>query len=135
MTFEPRVFLAREIAKKKRATAMMDLSDGLAGDATHLAAASGVAIDVDLERVPVAPDVAAVAARLGMPPTAFAAQGGEDYELLAALPPDFGEDGARRFRAEVGLALTRVGAARAGTGVRLLSGGAEVALRGYDHFA
>jgi thiamine-monophosphate kinase len=116
------------------AQAMMDISDGLAGDVPHLAAASGVAIEVALERVPLHPAVAAVAASSGEPAAEFAARGGEDYELLVALPADFGPAEAAQFGRECGLLLTRIGEARAGAGVRFLAGERAVALRGFDHF-
>jgi thiamine-monophosphate kinase len=105
------------------ATAMMDLSDGLAGDAGHLAAASNVSIELELERVPVHPAVTAA------DPEIFAVAGGEDYELLVCLPAPFaGEQAA-------GVPLTRIGSVVAGQGVRLLRGGKAIPLpSGYNHF-
>jgi thiamine-monophosphate kinase len=106
------------------ATAMMDLSDGLAGDAGHLAAASGVAIDLDLARLPVHPSVPGPDTQL------FAASGGEDYELLVTLPPAFGSDSA------AGTPLARIGTVSEGTGVRLLRDGKAVPLPpSYNHFS
>jgi thiamine monophosphate kinase len=64
----------------------------------------------------------------------FAGQGGEDYELLVALPAGFGADQAQVFRKATGVALTRIGAVESGSGVRLLLGGDEISLAGYDHF-
>ena len=68
------------------ATAMIDVSDGLAGDALHLAEASGVGLEVHDASVPLAPGVAEAAALLGRDPMELALGGGEDFVLAAALP-------------------------------------------------
>jgi thiamine-monophosphate kinase len=111
---------------------MIDLSDGLAGDVAHMAAASGAELDIELDCLPLGEGVSAEAARSNLPASQFAAEGGEDYELLVALPPGF--DSADRFFAECGVRLTAVGEVRAGSGVRLSLNGRVLQLRGFDHF-
>jgi thiamine-monophosphate kinase len=68
------------------ATAMLDVSDGLAGDALHLAEASGVGVEIRDATVPLAPGVAEAAELLGRDPLELALGGGEDFVLAAALP-------------------------------------------------
>jgi thiamine-monophosphate kinase len=116
------------------ATAMLDLSDGLAADVQHLAAASEVSATLTLERVPVQPDAAAAAYAAGTDAALYAAQGGEDYELLVAMPPGFGDSGVREFEHAIGHGITQVGAVERGSGVRLLLRGERIRATGFDHF-
>lgn len=108
----PRIREARWLAERGAIRAMLDLSDGLAGDARHLAAASGVAIVLEPGRVPVHPAAAATGAGLRL-----ALSGGEDYELCFAAPAGAVEPLIVEFEREFGVPLHRVGEVREGAGV------------------
>jgi thiamine-monophosphate kinase len=128
---EPRIAAGRWLARHG-AHAMIDLSDGLAGDAGHLAAASRVALEIDLDALPFAPEVIPEAARRTIAAQQFAAEGGEDFELLVALPASF--DAAGELLHECGIPLTRIGTVVPGGGVRFLLQGRALTLKGYNHF-
>src|SRR5207244_12777298 len=106
----PPVRLAEGRELGSEAHALLDVSDGLAVDAGHIAARSGVRCVIELERVPLAEG--AELADLGF---------GEDYELLAAVSDSGG--------------FPVVGRVEDGEGVEVLLRGEPYELRGWEHFA
>jgi thiamine-monophosphate kinase len=130
----PRLREAQWLARRLELSALIDLSDGLAGDAAHLAAASGVAIELEPQSLPLhaALGAGSEAARR------MALGGGEDYELCFAAGDEAVRELAPEFTAAFGIPLTRVGAVRAGSGVTILGAGGQGELRqppaGFRHF-
>lgn len=132
----PRVAEAAWLASRGAVDALIDLSDGLAGDVGHIAAASGVRIIVDASSIPIHPSVHAVAADAA-DALAIALAGGEDYELCFAAPPGAVERLGDMFMKTFDLTLTCIGTVHEGSGLlmRDLNGQvAEVGVTGHDHF-
>lgn len=123
---QPRLAQGLALARRRLATACIDLSDGLSTDLAHLCEESAVAAEVDLAALPIHPGAT----------REQALHGGEDYELLFAASPS-----ARIPRAIAGVAITPIGrAVRRSAGrppVMLLTehGAQPLAPCGWQHFA
>ncbi len=121
----PVPLLAEGRALAGHVTAMMDVSDGLLIDAARMAAASGLAVSIDLDAVPLSPALCAFAGDT-RDTRMIAATAGDDYQLLFAAAAG----------AVLPVAATRVGCFAAGKGLGLFDDGVEIALParlGFQH--
>lgn len=96
----PRVRLGKAVAQARAANAAMDLSDGLADAVAQVATASGCGVEIDADAVPIDPGARAWWDAQGIDPLRAAMTGGDDYELLIAVP--------RRSRGRLRHAVSRV---------------------------
>ncbi|MDT8368954.1 MAG: thiamine-phosphate kinase [Longimicrobiales bacterium] len=128
----PRTDLVPALRASLHATAAIDLSDGLAADARHLARASRVALHFDAASIPVAEVVRAHAS----PDDALrlALEGGEDFELLLAAPD--GDGIVEAFEGATTVRLTRVGVVAEGEGAQIsgVDGSSSPLRGGYRHW-
>lgn len=126
----PRIDQAIWLAERSVPSAMLDLSDGIAGDAGHLAAASGVRVVVEADSLPLS---GAAAARED--PLRLAAAGGEDYELCFTCRPGAAGEVRRAFDNRFGIPLTRVGRVLEGEGVVVVDErGGPMELKAFQHW-
>jgi thiamine-monophosphate kinase len=140
LEFEPRLIEARWLVEHFAINAMMDLSDGLAGDLRHILNASGCGAEIRAASVPISRE-AKLHARSGSmakPPLAAALTDGEDFELLFTLPARQAVSLLDTWKSRFpGLPLTCVGKITSEPGLRLRDkhGVRVLAANGYVHLA
>ena len=131
---QPRNALAKAV--RDHASAAIDVSDGLAGDLAKLCAASGVSAAIDIESVPLSAAAATLLVRGAVSLDAIVS-GGDDYEILCAIPENRFEVFAKEA-GEAGVAVSSIGTIIAGSsGPKFLDAqGSEIALErlSYSHF-
>lgn len=122
---EARIALGRTLREKGVATAMIDTSDGLSTDLSHICEESGVGAEIEAGRIP--------RARIGAKTVDLdlALHGGEDYELLFTVP-----EGKSIPREIAGVRLTQIGRIKKTRGIKVREGGRVRELRpeGWEHF-
>jgi thiamine-monophosphate kinase len=126
---EPRLE-AGHIAARLGATAMIDLSDGLASDVSRVCERSGAGCIVDLDLLPIEDDTRELAESLERDPETLAATGGEDYELLICAPGPVLDALAKG----VEIPLTLIGEITESDVVFMRRGDPVEGLTGWNHF-
>jgi len=132
----PPLALGRALSEHEIAHAGIDISDGLSGDLLHVCEESGVAARIDAGGVPIDPHAAKLARAQGGDGLQLALHGGEDYQLLLAVPPDR-MDALRDLAVVWELPISVVGEFLEGTpALTLRREGGEVPLEpgSYEHF-
>lgn len=132
---QPRARVGMLAGRNRAASACVDLSDGLADGIEQIAAASGVGALIDARALPISPAARAWFEARGLDPVHAALAGGDDYELLLAVPKRARGRLATVVRQAQGVSLTRIGEITREREVRLNRNGAfEPLPQGFVHF-
>ncbi len=138
LTPTPRVKEGRTIASTGKATAMLDMSAGLAQDLLHICQASQVGVRIWAERLPISPALEKLARTLQVPSWTLALEGGEDYELCFTVPRVHAREVSQKVEQTTGTRVTAIGQILASPRERILvtPQGEEIPLtpRGWNHF-
>lgn len=133
---EPRARIGALLGRTRAASACMDLSDGLADALAQVCEASGAGALIDGTALPIAPGAAAWFAAGGTDPIKAALAGGDDYELLFAVP----KRRRGRLRSVIGhargVSITRIGEVTTGRSIEIEGPAGRIPLpTGFDHFS
>jgi thiamine-monophosphate kinase len=132
---EPRVRIGALLGRNRAASACMDLSDGLADAVRQMAAASRTGATIDAAAIPIPAAARECFRRAGVDPIAGAAAGGDDYELLFAVPRRARGRLATVIRQARGVPITRIGRLTKAPETAIIRDGvAEPLPPGFVHF-
>jgi thiamine-monophosphate kinase len=135
MRVTPRFEQGRWLAARAGVHAAIDVSDGLAQDAGHIAEASGLSLALSSGMLPEDPELVARAGQLPKSATEYMLYGGESYELAVALDAAEADDICRDFTACFGMPLTVAGTFSSGAGEMMMTlDGKRIKKGGFDHF-
>ncbi len=129
----PRVAWGRKIALSRCASAMIDISDGLSSDLSHICEQSGVGALIAAHEIPLSPSLRKASHRLNKAPLHYALSGGEDYELLFTAPP-----GKINKLQALGIPMTEIGVITRTRKMLIMNSRekkASLKPTGYNHFA
>ena len=126
--FEPRLALAHYLATGYQVNSATDASDSLTSDLMAIAQASGVAMEINLNSVPISPDVLESEDESSLE---HALTDGEDFELIFTVPH---EDATKLDQAkDLPTPITRLGWVQTGSPILYDNKGQQIPVRGYEH--
>jgi thiamine-monophosphate kinase len=105
----PRIEIGKRIAKSGFATAMIDVSDGIASDLNHICTMSDVGAEIYQDRIPLPDGIDRVTYFSGKSALYLVLHSGEDYELLFTMKPDMPDAAIHSISQKTGVAITEIG--------------------------
>ncbi len=133
----PRVILGTGLGSRHWASAAIDISDGLSNDLGHLCKQSRVGALIFSDNLPLSPSLRKYAVQKKMDPLKWALHGGEDYELLFTVPPQYTKK-VEKVAQGVSVPITKIGLiTNSRSGIRMQDPEGNVSplpSGGYDHF-
>ena len=129
----PRLKLGQAIAQQGIATVMIDISDGLIGDLSHLLEGTSLGAWIEWEKIPLSPPFRKVSSHIHPHPEQLVFSGGEDYELLLASP--YSVSRINEMAPDIGHQLTAIGRITETPGLTILKSGTPLPVKtgGYRH--